>query len=75
MGNFMKGISHTQYLTLKEEWRVFGKSVRRRVGGVTGEWRALHKEELHDLYLQRVLLNDQMKEDVMGGKCSIHDSL
>jgi hypothetical protein len=35
--------------------RVFGNRVLRRIFGpkrneVTGEWRKLHKEELHDLY-------------------------
>jgi hypothetical protein len=44
-------------LTLREEHRlrVFENSVLRRIFGpkrdeVTGEWRKLHNEELHDLY-------------------------
>jgi hypothetical protein len=44
-------------LTLKEERRprVFGNRVLRRLFGpkrneVTGEWRKLHNEELHDVY-------------------------
>jgi hypothetical protein len=47
----------TWYLTLREEHRlgVFENKVLRRVfgpkrGEVTGEWRKLHNEELHDLY-------------------------
>jgi hypothetical protein len=44
-------------LILREEYklRVFEKRVLRRIFGprreeMTGEWRKLHKEELHDLY-------------------------
>jgi hypothetical protein len=47
----------TWSLTLREEHRlrVFEKRVRRRIFGptrdeVTGEWRKLHSEELHNLY-------------------------
>jgi hypothetical protein len=47
----------TWYLTLREEHRlsVFENRVLRRIFGperdeVTGEWRKLHNEELHDLY-------------------------
>jgi hypothetical protein len=47
----------TWSLTLREEHRlrVFGNRVLRRIFGpkideVTGEWRKLHNEELHDLY-------------------------
>jgi hypothetical protein len=46
-----------QSLTLREEHRlrVFDNRVLRRIFGlrrdeVTGEWRKLHNEELHDLY-------------------------
>lgn len=57
MGNFMKGISHTKSLTLKEESGGFlGNGADGGGGGLTREWRARHKEELHVLYLQRVLL-------------------
>jgi hypothetical protein len=47
----------TWSLTLREEYRleVFENRVLRRISGlkrdeVTGEWRKLHTEELHDLY-------------------------
>jgi hypothetical protein len=47
----------TWFLTLREEHRlrVFENRVLRRIFGlksdeVTGEWRKLHNEELHDLY-------------------------
>ena len=47
----------TWSLTLKEErrLRVFKNRVLRRIfgprrGGVTGEWRKLHNEELNDMY-------------------------
>jgi hypothetical protein len=47
----------TWYLTFREEHRlgVFENKVLRRIFGpkrdeVTGNWRKLHNEELHDLY-------------------------
>jgi len=47
----------TWFLTLREErrLRIFGNRVLRKIflpktGGVIGEWRKLHKEELYDLY-------------------------
>jgi hypothetical protein len=47
----------TWSLTLREEYRLgaFDNRVLRRISGperdeVTGEWRKLHNEELHDLY-------------------------
>jgi hypothetical protein len=49
--------SETWSLTLREEHRLreFENRVLRRIFGpkrdeVTGEWRKLHNEELHDLY-------------------------
>jgi hypothetical protein len=33
-------------------------------GEVTGDWRTLHNEELHNLYFANY--NDQVKEDEMG---------
>jgi hypothetical protein len=53
----------TWFLTLREEHRlgVLENRVLRRIFGpkrdeVTGGWRKLHNEELHDLYLRQVLL-------------------
>jgi hypothetical protein len=53
----------TWSLTLKEEHRlrVFENRVLRRIFGpkryeVTGEWRKLHNEELHNLYSSRNII-------------------
>jgi hypothetical protein len=45
----------TWSLTLREEHRAFEKRVLRRIFGpkrdeVTGEWKKLHNEEVHNLY-------------------------
>jgi hypothetical protein len=44
----------TWSLTLREEHRVFENRVLRRIFGqkreMTGDWRKLHNEELHNLY-------------------------
>jgi hypothetical protein len=52
----------TWSLTLREEHRlrVFGNTMLRRIFGpkrdeVTGEWRKLHNEELHNLYSSKKL--------------------
>jgi hypothetical protein len=51
------------FLTLREEHilRVFENKVLRRIFGpkrdeVTGEWRELHNEELHNLYSSRDII-------------------
>jgi hypothetical protein len=51
---------------------VFENRVLRRIFGprrdeVTGGWRKLHNEELHDLYYSPSII---MKEDEMGRVCS-----
>jgi hypothetical protein len=63
-------------LTLREEHRlrVFENRVLRIFGPmrdeVTGGWRKLYNEELHNLYFAKYNLNDQVKEDEMGRSCS-----
>jgi hypothetical protein len=55
---------------------VFENRVLRRIFGpkrddVTGVWRKLHNEELHNLYSSpNIIFNDQVKEDEMGRACS-----
>jgi hypothetical protein len=58
---------------------VFENRVLRRIFGpkrdeVTGGWRKLHNEELHNLYIFffKCNWNDQVKEDEMGRACSTH---
>jgi hypothetical protein len=55
---------------------VFEKRVLRKILGpksdeVTGDWRKLHNEELHNLYSSPS--NDQVKEDQMGRACRTND--
>jgi hypothetical protein len=74
----------TWSLTLREEHRlrVFGNRVLRRIFGtkgdeVTGEWRTLHNEELHNLYsflyIIRQIKSRRMRRASKGrerrGKC------
>jgi hypothetical protein len=40
---------------------------------VTGDWRKLHNEELHNLYSSHKQ-NDQVKEDEMSRECSTNGS-
>jgi hypothetical protein len=64
--------------TLREEHRlrVFENRVLRRIFGskrdeVTGEWRKLHNEELHDLYSSPSIIRIiKFEEDEMGGSYS-----
>jgi hypothetical protein len=63
---------------LREEHRpgVFENRVLRRIFGpkrdeVTGEWRKLHNEELHDLYsLPSIIKITKLRGGEMGGACS-----
>jgi hypothetical protein len=66
----------TWSLTLREEHRLrmFENRVVRRIfcpkrNLVTGGWRKLHNEELHNLY-SSLNKNDQVKEDEKGRACS-----
>jgi hypothetical protein len=67
-------------VTLREEHRlrVFENRVLRRVFGpkreeVTGGWRGLHNEELHNLYASgNIIKGDKVKEGEMGGVCNTH---
>jgi hypothetical protein len=65
-------------LTLREEHRlrVFQNRVLRRIFGpkrdiVTGEWRKLHSEELHILYLSPNIIR-QIKSRRMNRACGTH---
>jgi hypothetical protein len=55
---------------------VFENRVLRRIFGpkrdeVTGEWRKLHNEELHNLYSSPDIIR-QDKANEMGGTCGTH---
>jgi hypothetical protein len=39
---------------------------------VTGSWRKLHNEELHNVFTFQILLYDRIKEDGVGGALSRH---
>jgi hypothetical protein len=71
----------TWSLTLREEHRlwVFENRVLRRIFGperdeVTGEWRKLHSEELHNLYASPDIIRQasQVKVNEVRGACSTH---
>jgi hypothetical protein len=70
----------TWSFTLREDHRprVFQNRVLRRIFGpksdeVTGEWRKLHNEELHNLYSSPDIIR-QVKAKEVGGVCSTHGS-
>jgi hypothetical protein len=63
---------------LREEHRlrVFKNRVLRRIFGpkrdeVTGEWRKLHSEELHNLYSSPDIIR-QVKKNKVGEACGTH---
>jgi hypothetical protein len=68
----------TWSLTLREEHklRAFENRMPRNIFGpkmveVTGGWRKLHNEELHDMYsLPSIMRNYQVEEDEVGGACN-----
>jgi hypothetical protein len=67
----------TWSLTLRKEHRVrvCENRVLRRIFGpksdeVTGGWRKLHNEELHNLFSSLSLITDEVKEDAIGRACS-----
>jgi hypothetical protein len=57
---------------------VFENTVLRRIFGpkrdeVTGEWRKLHNEELHNLYSSPdIIRKSQVKVNEVGEACSMH---
>jgi hypothetical protein len=60
----------------KHRLRVFENRVLRRIFGpkrdeVTGEWRKLHNEELHNLYSSTDIIS-QVKANEVGGTCGTH---
>jgi hypothetical protein len=68
----------TRSLTLREEHtlRVFENRVLRRIFGpkrdeVTGEWRKMHNEELHNLYSSPHIIR-QVEANEVDGACSMH---
>jgi hypothetical protein len=69
----------TWSLTLREEHRlrVFENMVLRRILGpkrdeVTGEWRKLHNEELHNLYSSPDIIRQVKSRQKVGGACGTH---
>jgi hypothetical protein len=56
---------------------VFENGVLRIIFGpkryeVTGEWRKLHNEELHNLYSSPDIWADNIKENEVGRTCGTH---
>jgi hypothetical protein len=69
----------TWSLTLREEHklRVFENRFLRRIFAhkmdeVTGEWRKLHNEELHNFYSSLDIIR-QVKANEVGGTCGTHE--
>jgi hypothetical protein len=55
--------------------RVLRKIFRPKRNEVTGEWRRLHNEGLHVLYLliTKYYSDDQIEKNEMGGACGIYE--
>jgi hypothetical protein len=59
----------------EHSWRVFENRLLRRIFGpkrneMTGGWRELHNEELHDLYFSPNIIRYQAEEDEVGAACA-----
>jgi hypothetical protein len=55
------------------ENRVLRKMFRHNRDEVTGQWRRLHSEELHDLYtLQNIIRVNKSRRMRFGGACSMY---
>jgi hypothetical protein len=52
------------------ENRVLRKTFGPKRNKVTGDWRKLHNEELHNLYSSPNIIRMIVKEDEMGRACS-----
>jgi hypothetical protein len=64
----------TWSVTLKEGRRLrVLKILRTNRDKVRGEWRRLHNWELHDLYSSPHCLVDQIKQNVIGWACCMHE--
>jgi hypothetical protein len=61
----------------KRRLRKYENRVLRRIFGpkrdeVTGEWRKLHNEALHALFLTQYCAGYKIKKNEMGGACSAY---
>jgi hypothetical protein len=52
--------------------RCFEHAIIIRRDVITGGWRTLHNEELHNMYSSLNIINDQVKENEMSRTCSTH---
>jgi hypothetical protein len=54
------------------ENRLLGRIFGPKMEEVAGGWRRLHNKELRNSHFTKYYSGDQIKEDEMGGKCSMH---